>query len=155
MAVNTRTCSDALAFVRSNEIGESVVRTHLAGALAASLTLSDIILIAKIPNQATITDFWMAGIVPGDATVFKVGVGGAGATGGTGADDDCVSLLLTLSGTAAVKRFDQGVQMPYKLSLSDDAEPKWAYLFATLISGTSTATCSIQFVVKYSMPGAI
>lgn len=153
MAVNTRTCSDALAFVRSNEIGTVTVRTKLEGSLTASLTLSDIILIAKIPNKAMIHDFYMAGIVPGDATIFKVGTGGAGVT--TGGDDTSVCSTVTLSGTAAIKNFDSADTMPYLVSLSDDAEPKWTWLFATLISGTSTATCSIQFVVKYSMPGAI
>lgn len=155
MAVNTRTCSDALAFVRATETGTNVVRTHLAGGLSASTTLSDIILIARIPNGARIHSFYMSGIVPGDATVFKVGTGGAGNTTGTGADDDSVATALTLSGTAAIKNFDSGATMPYLVSLSDDAEPKWTWLFATLVSGTTTATCSIQFVVKYSMPGAI
>lgn len=156
MAINTRTCSDALAFVRSNETGQSVVKTHLPGALAASLTLSDIILIAKIPHGATVTNFWMAGIVPGDATTFKVGVGGAGSSGGTGADDDAViSTVVTLSGTAAIQRFNAAATMPFKVSLSDDANPRWTYLFATLVAGTSTNTCSIQFVVEYAMPGAI
>lgn len=147
MAVFTVTASDSLAFVRQTETGESVVRTHLGGSqLPASFSASDIVLIAKIPNQATITDFWLAGIVPSDATVFKVG---------TSADDDAISAALTLSATAAVKRFDAGATMPFKVSLSDDANPQWTYLFATRVSGTSTNTCSIQFVVKYAMPGAI
>lgn len=154
MAVFTVTASDAVAFVRSNATGIATVRTHLAGSqLPASFSASDIVLIAKIPNKATIIEFWMAGIVPGDGTVFKVG---------TAADDDAVGAALTLSGTSALRRTGgmtggdgSATTMPFKVSLSDDANPQWTYLFATRVSGTATNTCSIQFVVTYAMPGAI
>lgn len=147
MAAWTATASDALAFVRSNETGLTVVRTHIGGSqLPASFSASDIILIAKIPNKATIVDFYMAGIVPGDGTIFHVG---------TAADDDGVAAALTLSGTAAIKRADAGSTMPFKVSLTDAVTPQWTWLFAERVSGTATNTCSIQFVVTYAMPGAI
>lgn len=154
MAVFTVTASDAVAFVRANEKSTATVRTHLGGSqLPASFSASDIILIAKIPNKATIIDFYMAGIVPSDATIFKVG---------TAADDDAVAATFTFSATAAIRRLGNATgadaaaaTMPFKVSLSDDANPQWTYLFATRVSGTATNTCSLQFVVTYAMPGAI
>lgn len=154
MAVFTGTASDALSFVRSNEKGTAMSRTHFGGSqLPASFSASDIILICKIPNGATILDFWMAGIVPSDATIFKVG---------TAADDDAVAAAFTLSATAAIRRLGNATggdaavaTMPFKVSLSDDVNPQWTWLFATRVSGTATTTCSIQFVVTWAMPGAI
>lgn len=154
MAVFTVTASDATAFVRSNETNTTVVRTHLGGSqLPASFSASDIVLIARIPNKATILDFYMAGIVPSDATIFKVG---------TAADDDAVAATFTLSATAQIRRLGSTIgtdgaasTMPFKVSLSDDVNPQWTYLFATRVSGTATITCSIQFVVTYAMPGAV
>jgi hypothetical protein len=146
MAVFTVTASDATAQPRQVHTGENVVRTHLNTAmLPASFSASDIVLIAKIPNQSLITDFYASGFVGGDGTVFKIG---------TAADDDAVAVVMTFSATAALKRADAAT-LPFKVSLSDDAQPQWTYLFATRISGTGTSTCSLQFVVKYaSYPGA-
>lgn len=147
MAVWTATASDALATPRLTHVGETTVRTHFGGnaSFPASFSASDIILIAKIPHGVLITDFYMSGIVPSDATIFKVG---------TAADDAGVAVALTLSATAALKRSDSA-KLPFKVSLSDDASPQWTYLFATRVSGTATTTASLQFVVKYApFPGA-
>ena len=144
MAVFTITASDATAQPRQVHTGENIVRTHL-GQVSPSFSASDIVLIAKIPNKSLITDFYASGIVGSDATVFKIG---------TAADDDAVAVVMTFSATAALKRADAAT-LPFKVSLSDDAQPQWTYLFATRVSGTGTNTCSIQFVVKYaSYPGA-
>lgn len=144
MAVFTVTASDAAKQPRRVHVGTNVVRSHLNSAmLPASFSASDIVLIAKVPNGALITDFYASGMVGGDGTVFKIG---------TLADDDAVGTVLTFSATAQLKR-GEAATMPFRVSLSDDAV-QWTYLFATRISGTGTSTCSLQFVTKYVMPGA-
>jgi ABC-type microcin C transport system permease subunit YejB len=146
MAVFTVTASDATQGPRQSHVGEVIVSSHLGGAqLPASFSASDIVLIARIPNHATITDFYMSGIVPSDATVFDIGLS---------SDDDAIAVALTLSATAALQKFNAAT-MPVKVSFSDDVVPQYTYLIATRVSGTSTTTCSIQFVVKYAMPGAV
>jgi hypothetical protein len=146
MAVFTVTASDATALPRLVHTGETVVRTHLNTAmLPASFSASDIILIAKIPNKVLITDFYASGFVGGDGTVFHIG---------TAANENAVTSAMTFSATAELKRANSP-NLPYKVSLSDDAQPQWTYLFAARASGTSTSTCSLQFVVKYApYPGA-
>lgn len=142
MAAFTLTASDQNAAVRGHHNGLNVIYRTFTLNGAASLSASDVILVARIPNQAWLVDAYISGTTGGDATIWKLG---------TSVSDCALIALGTLSATAQLKRADR--PLPFKVSLSDDAVPQNAWLFATRISGTSTATASIQFVVQYYVGG--
>lgn len=137
----TATASDANSAVRGNHNGlNTIYRTWTAN--GTTLSGSDIVLVARIPNQAWLVDAYISGHTGDTATIWKLG---------TSVSDCAVLALGTLSATAQLKRADR--PLPFKVSLSDDAVPQSAWLFATRISGSVTATASIQFVVQYYVGG--
>lgn len=115
----------------------------------ATVSVSDAYLVVKVPNGATIIDGYISGNVGTAATVFKVG------TVGTGQSDSALGTGMTLSATAQLVRFNGG-SLPYKVSLSDDAVPQWAWVAVTVNSSASVcATASINLSITYAAPGAI
>lgn len=120
---------------------------------AASLSASDVILLAKVPDQVYITDWTVAGTAGGDAQLFKLGVGTAqGATGGT-TGETALAAAITFSATAQIKsRATNGVNAA-KVSLSSDADVKWTWVYLTRTSGTSTATASLELTLTYVPTG--
>lgn len=121
---------------------------------AQSLSASDVILLAKVPNQVYITDWSLFGTAGGDAQIFKLGVGTAqGATGGT-AGETALASAITFSATGALKtRSAQTALANAKVSLSSDAEVQWTWVYLTRTSGTSTATASLQLTLTYIPTG--
>lgn len=146
MAVWTLTSSDGiLQLPRLNQTGVTVAKAIFNLEAQQSLSASDIIFCIKIPNQTWLLDGYITGTAGGDGTVFKLG---------TAADDDCCIKGGTLSATTQMKRFDASV-LPFKVSLSDSANPQYTWLFLTRASGTSTATASINVFVTYAYDGVI
>ena len=118
---------------------------------AQSLSASDVILLARVPNQVFITDWTLFGTAGGDAQIFKLGVGTAqGATGGT-AGETALATAITFSATAQLKdrRVNGAALANAKVSLSSDAEVQWTWVYLTRTSGTSTATASLQLTLTY------
>lgn len=154
MAAWTLTSTDVGNTPRLNYEGLTVKNVSFTLGAAASLSASDVILLAKIPDQVTIVDWTLRGTAGGDATVFKLGVGTAqGGTGGAGAAGETgLSAGLTLSATAQTFR---GSGASYKVSLSADAELSWTWVYAVRTSGTSTATASIQLTLYYAAGGQV
>ena len=144
----TITGTFATATPRLNWEGLTVAR-GLYQASGATVSVSDTYLAVKVPNGATIVDGYIGGTVGTAATVFKVGTIGANQ-----ADNACGSTM-TLSATAQLVRFNSA-QLPYRVSLSDDAVPQWAWVGITVNSSVSVcATASINLVVTYAANGAI
>lgn len=143
MAVRTSTASSQTATPKAQHIGVTVARSTFTLDGAASTTASDVVLLVKIPNGAVIVDGYIQGSSAGAGDVWKVG---------TAADDNCCSSTITLSATGQLVRFGGATTLPFKVSLSDDAEPKWTWLKAENISvGSSSTTLSMACVVYYSM----
>lgn len=110
-----------------------------------TVSVSDTILMVKVPNGATIIDGYISGTAGSGGIVFEIGVAGT---------DNNLAAALTLSATAQLVRFNAG-GLPVKVSLSDDAVPQWSWVFATVASGSACVTASINLVVNYAAPGAI
>src|SRR5262245_17522947 len=142
MAVFTVTASDLNAPVRADLGMNTIYRTYTHNN-GASFSASDIILVARVPNQCYLVDAYITGTCGGGTTIWKLG---------TSASDCCLIALGTLSETAQMRRADGG-GLPFKVSVSDDAVPQTAWVFATRISGTATNTASIQFVIRYYVGG--
>lgn len=144
MAVNTITASDITAQPRLSHEGLTTVRAT-ANVGGASTTLSDIYLMCKLPSHVWVIDGYLSGTHAVTASTFKVGISG---------DDNAFLTLASISGTSQVTRFN-GDTLPYKVSLSDSANPQWIYCFATMIAGSSTLTSSINLVIQYAKTGAV
>ena len=142
----TYTASSQTATPRVTHTGTiNAYGTHTNGA-SFSTSVSDQILMVKIPDRAWILDGYIAGTIGNVASTVKVG---------TAADDDCCITVASLSATSQMTRFNSAV-LPFQVSLSDDAEPKWTWLRVEYITAPSSCiTSSTKLVVKYAMPGAI
>jgi len=109
-----------------------------------TVSASDTYLMVKVPNGATIIDGYIAGTHGAASFLFKAGIVG---------DEAALGLGMTLSATAQLQRFNR--TLPYKVSLSDDAVPQWAWVTVTPTSRSVCVTASINLVVTYAAPGAI
>lgn len=155
MAAWTLTSTDVGNPVRLHDDGITTKYVSFTLNAAASLSASDVILLATVPDQCTILDWHISGTAGGDAQVFKLGVGSSGGgTGGAGsANESGLSGAITFSATAQSFRRTTGA--PLKVSLSDDAMPQWTWVYLVRTSGTSTATASIQLTLTYARDGVI
>lgn len=151
MAATTFTASDQNAQPRQLADGGPVtVRfSYITGATATTLSTSDVIFLAKIPEGATIIDGYICGKIPsGTGTVVKVGI-----LPGTATDDDFIASV-TLSATTVLKRFDGLAGLPYALpAIAATTYPKYTWLSLTEVSGTVTASVSIQGSITYLTGG--
>ena len=144
MAIATYTATDTVNPPRLNHSGVTTVVARYTHGGATSLSASDLIYMVRVPNKVQILDGYITGTCGGDATVWDVGV----SSQGTFADNN-LGVALTLSETSALKRFN-GINLPVKISLSDDASPLSTWVILTRTSGTSTATASIVLTLSYA-----
>lgn len=145
-------------------VGENVVRSRFTG----SLTVSEILLLAKIPNHAVVTDWIMSGGMTGQTTgTWKVGFQGTvvdSIRSATLTEDSLhAGLSLTSSGyggayiigpvsvsaSTGVVPTRPTACMPLKVSLSDGANPQYVWMQGMFTAGSQTGTHSINFLVKY------
>jgi hypothetical protein len=113
---------------------------------AQSTSVSDLMFMVRIPDRAWIVNGYVTGTIGNVASTLKVG---------TSADDDCCIAAATISLTSQMSRFNSAV-LPFQVSISDDAEPKWTWLRAeSVLSPSSCLTMSVKVYVEYAMPGAI
>lgn len=124
--------------------GPSVARGQYT-ANGVTVSVSDTILLVKVPNGATIIDGYISGTHGSGAGIFEIGVMGV---------DNNLGSAMTLSATAQLVRFNSA-QLPLKVSLSDDAVPQWSWVMATVAGGSVCVTASINLCVTYAAPGAI
>jgi hypothetical protein len=147
MATKTADAGHDYVQPRSNYTGlTTMVSNHTAGGL--SLSTGDVFWMLKVPNGALITDLKFWGRASGvGGVVFSVGTTGSASLFGA-ATISATHQYLTLNGASATQ------QMPYKVSLSDDAAQQYVTLALTVASGTATATGSFGLLCSYLMPGA-
>ena len=147
MAAATYTATDRPEPPRLVHISDTFARGTYTHNGATSLSASDLVFLTKIPTGVYILDGYIKGTTGGDATVWKVGVSGGGGA------DTTLNAAATLSATAGLKPFDGN--LPFKVSVSDDAANRFVWVYLTRTSGTSTATASIDFVINYAPLGAV
>ena len=146
MAAGTLTASSQTATPRVLHTGVISAYATFTRNAAASSTLSDVILLVKIPDRAWITNGYMTAMHGAIGTGWKVG---------TTADDDCCVAAASAS-TTTVRTLFNNIVLPFQVSLSDDLEPKWTWLKAERVTeGSSTLTESLKVYVEYVMPGGM
>ena len=138
MAVSTATASAALA--EPKLINAGVIAAH--GKLVHSGTVGDVALMVKIPTGVDIVGVYGKITTAQTAANATVGLAAGGLSSNT------LSLFGSLaSGTAPVFA-DEGVQ-GYRVSLSDDAQPRYTYLAVSPSSGTWTISATIDVTALY------
>jgi hypothetical protein len=110
-----------------------------------TISASAIVQMIKIPNHCWVLDGYVTGVSGAADTVWKVGVV---------AESDC-SAAITLSSTASAHRRFNAVGLPFKVSLSDSANPQYTWLYLTHSTGSVTTTHSLQVCVFYAATGAV
>lgn len=119
-----------------------------------TLSTSDVINFAYVPEGAWVLDGYLAGIIKsGTGSVVKVGLGAAGAATATGASTDGDFLAgTTFSSTRVVASFRAGTFAgPYKVaSIAAATYPKVYPVNGTLSSGTNTASVSLGLVLWFN-----
>lgn len=151
-------------------VGPNVIRSRITwGSLSA--TVSDILLLARIPNHAVVYDWMLAGGASGATAptsgTFKLGVQGTvvDAISGSTLTDDSLHLGISITGSgvcrAGVHNFNTisasvvletvspGNRTPFKVSLSDDAATQFIWITGTINAISATETASLNFMVWY------
>lgn len=147
MAAKTCDAGQAGAPVRLNESGQTQILSRYD---AGSTTISsgDTFIVAKVPNGATIVNIKAGG--------KSASTGGIVFNLGTSADASYFGPF-TISGThqfVPLTASSNTVNLPYTVSLSDDAVPQYLPIIATMASGTATNTGSFSVLIEYLARGA-
>ena len=143
MTIATYTSSIAVGGAQANAPHTGVQSVDVKYVGSAN-TLSDIVLLAKIPDQARIVDFY-GNLNSAEAlNVIKIGVTGNETALGTH----------TLSASAQTT-FDMRSEIisPFNVSLTDAVEPHTAFVFATPSAGSFTTTWTLELTVFYKADG--
>lgn len=147
-------------------VGENIVRSRYTG----SLTVSEVLLLARIPNKAVVMDWMISGGNPASASTgtWKIGCPASPAVidaiRGISLTDDSIHTGVSITssgygGAFVVSNYSVSASIivssrapaivPFKISLSDDAVPQYVWMQALYTAGSFTGTHSINFVVKY------
>lgn len=147
MALNaTQTASAYNKVMRANHIGPNYI---IGGVTTSAKTLSDIVLLGRVPNKATIVGVQVQGACAGTAAVYKIGIKGGDGGNGAGAD----TTLIATADLATAAGASTGPFVRHRVSLSDTDAYLGADVYMTLISGTWTVSCSLDFQIAYVMDG--
>ena len=150
----TFTASEEYGGLKANQFGLNTVRSHLH----AALSVSEIALLARVPNHATIHSIILSGGTTGNTTgTWSLGFQSAIVDQIHGASLTTNSLAAAISLTSSaiyIQPVVGGPMYPIRVSLSDDAVPQWVWIQASVAgSVTATTTSSLNLTVSYTVPG--
>ena len=146
MATYTADAAQAGAPVRAVHTGINVMHGKY---VADGVTISDgdVYQMVKVPNGAEILRLGFYGRSGGTGgVIFNLGTSANATQWGT----------VTVSGTQqfiSVNNASATQALPYKVSLSDGAQPQHLKILLTVETGTGTATGTLGLIVEYLMPG--
>lgn len=122
---------------------------YITGHIEKTGTLSDIVILGRVPHGAMITEFRIHGAGAGTAAVCKVGVKGGDGGGGAGAE---ATLLTDFDLAAGANNGAVGARFcRHRVSLSDTDAHLGADVYLTVVSGTWSTTVSFDFLIGYVM----
>lgn len=111
-------------------------------------TASDVVLLAKIPDQVEILDYLLKGVTKSDTQqILRVEVQD---TGGTALAIIVPTFTVSSTGGQVYQRPSLGSAIPYKVSLSSDHALGYARLALVFLSGTETVSASLAGWIRYS-----
>ncbi len=116
----------------------SVSGSFASGATSIDASATTVFL-CKIPNKATILDLFEHHTTGAATCPVDIGI------------DATLSAFVSGGAQAGVLRGSVGANLPYTVSLSDDAAANYSTLKATYTPGTATASLKVNFSVYYTM----
>lgn len=150
----TFTASEAYGGLKQNHIGPNLVVSHLHRALS----VSEVALLARVPNHATIHRLYLAGGTTGNTTgTWSLGFASpvVNALNGASLTVDSLAAAISLTSSAIyLQPIVGGPLYPIQVSLSDDAASQFVWIRASVLGSVSaTTTSSLRLVVEYVVPG--
>lgn len=126
------------------------------GATAISASTTPVFL-CKIPHGATVLDYKVHHSTGATACAADYGYSGGGVPTATysafGTAQAQAAYNVANKGPAATGQFTAGI--PQKISLSDDAQPRYTYFTGKYGTATGTTSLIIQGTLTYTMDGGI
>lgn len=146
----TLTCTTYTQSIKLNNNGApTFVYGHLD---TAAHTLSDIILLCRLPSGCTVIDYYLRGSTGETAAVVRMG-----ATGGGSATTFFTSVTLsTNSATLGRRAYDSlSTYTPTRFSISDTDAQAGVDVYMTCQAGTFTTSFSFDFGFWYVRDGVV
>jgi hypothetical protein len=146
MATVTSSLATAGAPMKQNHIGTTSFRVHID---VSATTLSDIVLLAKLPQRALVTDISGQFGTSNVDSVIKLGWKAPNSS----TTNETAFGTHTSSTTDAVTLIDFANEevVPTLISFTDSIGQAYAQLYATCSVGSFTDTWSLDLVVQYTM----
>jgi hypothetical protein len=151
MAASTLTYTTNMSVAKALHVGLNTIPFDFNSGASKIGTLSDVIILGKVPNGALITD-----------CDVRMGVSGAAAihwalvllgTDALGTFTTVATLIASMTASTAAQTFNS--RIPVKVSLSDDRAVQYVVLALNCTTGASgTVSQSIQGSVKYLSDGS-
>ena len=164
MAARTFTASEVILSgplgARNSRAGLNIVRGRIEVPIASSLSASDVLFMCRIPNNATLVDWYVRGGIAA-STTWILSVGFSAASGGAYPTDQLTEASLSANSlastvsltTSAVGGWNRAqtagsaMAIPAKLSIVTD---NWVWLTATC-GGSTTGSMSLDLVAYYML----
>jgi hypothetical protein len=162
MAVTTYTASEINA-LKAQHAGPTVVRSRIVitptTSSGGTLTASSVVFMAKIPAGAILYDGYLTGGSAGSGEgTWNVGIrkGDGGTTfpvnplSDLSISDNSLVAAGTLS-TGSILRFSSAARgtLPYQVSCSDGEAQQYHWIVVTAVTGSGTATVSLNLICQY------
>ncbi len=134
---------------REVHVGLQSASSKLTTALTG--TAASTFLLAKVPNGAHIKDFHFFADDAGANQTWTLGIQKPeGSTSGSTTVDATALLAATSTSSSETTMRPAGGLLPVKVSISDEALPRWAWIVA--VNGAAiSASVDMTFVVQYDM----
>ena len=129
-------------------VGPNIVTSR--GNFAVTGTASTVVFLAKVPDKAVITDFQFYAKDGGTNQTWMLGLQlPEGSTSGSVTVTQSALLTNTSNtGAAGVTTRAVGNKLPYKVSISGEANPKWAWVIAVCGAAIS-ASADLNLMLTY------
>lgn len=123
--------------------GRATIRT--TGTAASS------VLLAKVPNGAVIKGFTFYAKDGGTDQTWKLGIQKpeGSTSGSTTVSKSALMAALSNTGAAAISSGNAD-KLPYKVSISSESTPNWAWVIATA-SAALSASADVTLIINYEM----
>ncbi len=146
MATQTSSLATAGAPIRENPTGTTTIRVH---ATFSAQTLSDIVLLAKLPQRALITDISGQFGTSNTDSVIKLGWKAPNSS----TDNETAFGTHTSSATDAVTLIDFAgeEELAELITFTDSIGQAYAFIYATCSVGSFTDSWSLNLVIQYTM----
>lgn len=153
MAVQTLTSSIFDRLPKAVQIGNVTVGGSI-NIPGTTNTLSDVIFLAKIPHGALIVDICCDHTTQQTALGIKYGLATGTAAGGGASSSQFTAAIAKNAVSRLVKLGNTTTGVPHRISVSDNDANRYGIFAATISTGTTTDSYTINFSITYRVDEA-